>query len=273
MEASVALNNPEILTIEKKSSDIMAQAGALAVMNHEQEQAGIEFIKGIKVLKKEIEVTFGPIKKKTHEAWKESVAQEKKHLDPLDAAEKMVRGKVIGYQDEQERLRRAEEARLQEIARKEQQKRIDAATKKVNSLLEKSGDVNEQIKTFEAERQVEGLTDEDIAAIDHRLNMLRVKRDNIERAVLDKQAEVEQAQYVAPVPTVAPAAPKPQGASSRVKKKAQVTNPMVLIKTVAAGTVPIGVITFDMSALDKLINAGAIIPGVSFTEDRKLTVR
>lgn len=270
MEASISfLNSNEI---ERKTTDIQWQATAIVVTDHEQEQVGIEFIKGIKALKKDVEETFGPIKKKTHEAWKESVAQEKRHLEPLEAAEKVVRGKVVCFQDEQERLRRAEQARLEEVARKEQQKRIDAATKKVNALLEKAGDLNSQIRWLEVE--LEGpLQEEESSAIEHRLSLLRAKRESLDQAVYSKQAEVAQAQYVAPTPTVAPAAPKVQGASSRVKKKAVVQNPMALIKAVAAGTVPVGVITFDMSTLDKLVTAGAIVPGVGFTEERSLTVR
>ena len=273
MEASISFReNPAVQSIEKKATDIVYQAGAFVVTNHEHEQAGVEFIKGIKALKKEVESTFGPIKDKQYAAWKECVAQEKKHIEPLDAAERLVRGKVVAFQDNQERLRRAEEARLQEIARKEQQKRIDAAAKKVNGLLDKCTDINGQIAALEI-ALTENLDDEERATIDHKLNLLRVKRDNIEQAVLNKQAEVEQAAYVSPSPTIAPAAPKTQGASSRVKKKAQIIHPMVLIKAVVAGQVPVGVVTFDMSALDKLVNAGAIVPGVSFTEERILSVR
>lgn len=273
MEASVAFReNAAVQSIEKKALDIKSQAAAIVVTNHEEEQAAIDFLKGLKVLRKEVEGTFGPIKEKAHATWKESVAQEKKHLEPLDAAEKQVKGVVIAFQNEQERLRREEQARLEEQARKEQQKRIDAATKKVNGLLEKSTDINRQIAALEVALR-EDLNDDERATIEHSLNILRVKKDNIERAVLDKTAEVERATYVAPVPTVAAPAPKVQGAASRVVKKAVIQNPMQLIKAVAEGKAPVGVIEFNMSALDKLVNAGAIVPGVGFTEDRRLAVR
>ena len=108
MEASINfLQDPAVQSIEKKATDIKTQADVFLVTTHEQEQAGVEFIRAIKTLKKDIEDTFGPIKKKTHEAWKESVAQENKHLAPLEAAEKNVRGKICAYQDEQERDRKS----------------------------------------------------------------------------------------------------------------------------------------------------------------------
>ena len=273
MEASIAFReNPAVQSIEKKAMDIESQAAAIVVTNHEEEQAAVDFLKGLKVLRKEVEGTFGPIKEKAHAAWKEAVAQEKKHLEPLDAAEKQVKGVVIAYQNEQDRLRREEQARLEEQARKDQQKRIDAAAKKVNGLLAKSTDINNQIAALEAELAGD-LNYEEKSTIEHSLNLLRVKRDNIEKAVLDKTAEVERAQYVAPVPTVAPIAAKPTGATSRVVKKAVVQNAMQLIRAVAEGRAPVGVIEFNMSALDKLVNAGAIVPGVGFTEDRRLAVR
>lgn len=274
MEASISFReNPEVQSIEKKATDIQGQAAAIIVTSHEQEQAAVDFLKGVKGLKKEVESTFGPIKEKTYASWKESVAQEKKHLEPLDAAERLVKGKIVYFQDEQEKLRRQEQARLEEQARKEQQKRIDAAMKRVNGLLEKSTDINGQIVALEAEQKMEDLNDEDRATIDHRLNLLRVKRDNLNQAVLEKTAEVERAQYVAPVPTVAAPAPKTQGASSRVKKKAVVQNAMQLIKAIAAGQAPVEAISFNMAVLDKLVNAGAIVPGVGFMEDRIVSVR
>lgn len=273
MEASVAFSKPEVQQIEQKTTDIVSQAGALVIANHEQEQAGVDFIKAIKVLRKEVDATFDESIGKAHEAHKSMIAAKKKHADPLDAAERLVKGKIVYFQDEQEKLRRLEQARLEEQARKEQQKRIDAAMKRVNGLLEKSTDINGQISALEAEQAKEDLNDEDRATIDHRLNLLRVKRDNLNQAVLDKTAEVERAQYVAPVPTVAAPAPKAQGASSRVVKKAVVQNLMQLIKAVAAGQVPPSVLDPNMSALDKMVNAGAIVPGVGFTEDRRLSVR
>ena len=272
METSVAFNRPEVQQIEHKTTDIVSQAGTLVIANHEQEQAGVNFVKAIKVLRKEVDATFDESIGKAHEAHKSMIAAKKKHADPLDAAERMVKGKIVCFQDEQERLRREEQSRLEEQAQKDQQKRIAAATKRVNGLLEKSTDINRQIAALEAELAGD-LNDEERVTIDHSLNLLRVKRDNINQAVIDKTAEVERAQYVTPVPTVAAPAPKAQGASSRVKKKAVIQNAMQLIRAVAEGKVPTGVIEFNQSALDKLVNAGAVVPGVGFTEDRILSIR
>lgn len=258
--------------VEKKSIDIIGRAQSFMVTNPEQETVAVEIIRIIKDLKKEIDTTFDEAIKKAHEAHKAMLIGKKRHYDPLDAAERHVRGKIINFQNEQEAARQREEARLNELARKEQQKKIDAAAKRINALLEKSGDVAGQIAALEAESQADGLSDEERAAIESSVNILRVKQDNLAQAVASKQADAERTQYVAPV-TVLPQSPKVQGTSFTIKKKAAVVNLMDLIKAVAAGTVPIGALEANMSALDKLINAGAIVPGVSFTTERILSVR
>lgn len=269
---SVAEKTDEIQSLEKNNLSVLTQANSIVVKTAEQEGAAIEFIRGLKDLRQKVVDTFGPMKSKAHAAWKEVVAQENKHMEPLDAAEKTIRGKIIGFQAEQERLRKAEEARLNELAQKEQQKRIDAAGKRVNALLEKSSDVAGQIAGLEAELQLDGLNEEDRAAIESRIDMLRLKQDSLNRAVTAKQAEAEMAQYIAPVIAVAPA-PKAQGTSSLVKKKAVVNDLMALIKGVATGAVSISVLDPNMSVLDKLMAAGAVVPGVGFTEERILRVR
>lgn len=274
MEASkIFLEESAVERIEKRTPDILSQVGSFVVTNHEHEAAGVALIRVLKDLKKEIDNTFDDAIKKAHESHKAMISAKKKHYDPLEAAEKSVRSKIIAYQDDQERLRWEEQARLEEIARKESLKRIDVASKKVAALLEKCGDIGEQIAALEAERMAEGTTEEDIAAIDSKLDLLKLKRENIERGIQQKQDEVERAAYTPLVSCIPRPAPKVEGASSTVKKKAHVVNPMALIKAVATGEVPMGVITFDMSALNKLLNAGAIVPGVACIEDRSLTVR
>lgn len=260
------------LLVEQKTSDVTAKAAAFIITTSAEENAAVEIIRVIRDLKKEIDITFDDAIKKAHEAHKAMLAGKKRHLDPLDAAEKQIREKIIRFQNEQETARQQEEARLNELARKEKQRNLDAAAKRIAALLEKSGDVAGQIAALEAESQADGLSDEERAAIESSVNILRVKHDNLAQAVASKQADAERTQYVAPV-TVLPQSPKVQGTSFTIKKKAAVVNLMDLIKAVAAGTVPIGALEANMSALDKLINAGAIVPGVSFTTERILSVR
>lgn len=56
----------------------------------------------VKHVMKEIQEMFAPIKNKTHSAWKESVAQEKKYLSALQEAEMVLRDKINEYAASQE---------------------------------------------------------------------------------------------------------------------------------------------------------------------------
>ena len=109
-------------------SSVVAQAQSITVETGEDYELACMFLQGIAGKKKQVEDVFGPIVRKAHEAHKEACAQMKKFTDPLAVAEMEVKRKVIVFRDEQERLRRQEEQRQAEIARKEQEQRaIDEA--------------------------------------------------------------------------------------------------------------------------------------------------
>lgn len=262
----------DLRKIESGAVDIIGKAGAMIIATHEQEVEGIELVRAIKSLRAEIADTFdGPIEQ-AHKAHKAMLAAKKKHDEPLGMADIAIRGKIVAYQNEQEATRKAEESRLAEEAHRAQQKLIDAAAKKVNGLLAKSATIDGQIAALET-GMVEGVSEEERAAIEMRLSLLRTQQQSILQSAEAQKAKAETAIYVAPVTPMAAPTPKVAGTSNRKIKKAVVTDPMALIKAVAGGSVAIGVITFDMTVLNKLVSAGAIIPGVRIEEERVLAVK
>ncbi len=110
--------------IEIKAVSITDQAHALVIRNDDEFRKGSEVLLIIKDALKELESTFGPIKKKAHETWKEIVAQEKRHEEPLLAAERVIKQKIGAYTVEQERKRREEEARLLIEAKKREEETL-----------------------------------------------------------------------------------------------------------------------------------------------------
>jgi hypothetical protein len=78
-----------------------------------------EALKTIKDLRAQIEDTFGPVVRKAFEAHREAVAQRKKVEAPLIEAENILKPRINRYLEEEERKRRAEEARLQAAAQKQ----------------------------------------------------------------------------------------------------------------------------------------------------------
>lgn len=121
--STVAIEAIPLNAIEKNVLTTSDYAALITVVDAEQYTEACEFIRAISRTRKEVEETFGPIKKKAHETWKESVAQEKKYLDPLEKAEKVVKGKIGIYLDAEEKKRLELEAAEREKARKEQDER------------------------------------------------------------------------------------------------------------------------------------------------------
>lgn len=85
--------------VEVQAAKISESAQTLEISNFTQYAAGGEILIKIKTLAAEIEEKFRDSKSKTHVAWKEVVAEEKKCLDPLKKAEKGLKAKIIEFAD------------------------------------------------------------------------------------------------------------------------------------------------------------------------------
>lgn len=137
-EAALKLvESPEVRALETKTSSIVDQAKSQAVTSPAEYESAADLLLRIKDCRKEIAATFGPIKSKQYDAWKETVAQEKRHDEPLVLAETILKSKIADYTMEQEKKRREEEARLlAEQRKKEEEERLAQAV-----LAEQAGDV------------------------------------------------------------------------------------------------------------------------------------
>jgi hypothetical protein len=260
--------------IEAQTLDIEAYVKAFAITSDEGLEEGKNQIRLIKDLKDEVESTFGPIKRKTNDAHKEAVAQEKRHLEPLVAAERAIKGVMGKYMDDVEEKQRKEEALRAEEARKEKDKLIAKAGKRIDKLMEKTTDKRAQVDLLKHELEDPELEEAEENVLRAKIETLETQIDSHVEAVEEKRVEVEEV-HTAPVvaaPTVK--SPKIDGLSSVVKKKAEVINPMQLVKAVAEGGIPIGVIKFDLKVIEKLLAAGVTkIPGVQFREERIVRTR
>jgi hypothetical protein len=133
------VESPDTSDIENNSLKITDQAQIIEIKNDDDYKKASDVLLLIKDALKEIDSTFGPIKKKSHEAWKEIVAQEKRHQEPLLTAERAVKTKIGSYVQEQQRRKREEEARLLAVAKKrEEEARLALAIE-----VEKSGNKQE----------------------------------------------------------------------------------------------------------------------------------
>jgi phage-related minor tail protein len=117
MTTEVVAPNTEKLDAE--TSAIVTTANSIEIQSNDDLALSGEFLKRVKRARGILNDTFDNVIKKAHKAHKAAVAAKRQHEEPLTKAERIVKGKVSAYTTEQERIRRAKEARLAEQARKE----------------------------------------------------------------------------------------------------------------------------------------------------------
>ncbi len=119
--ASVTVANPGD-TASVAASAALKRAEALTITTPEQYEAAVAELQVIKGKFKEVEGSRKELKKPLDEAVKKLQDFFRNPLDFLTKAESILKRKILAYQQEQDRLRREEQARLDEAARKEQDK-------------------------------------------------------------------------------------------------------------------------------------------------------
>jgi len=119
----------QVEVIRAEVAPVVAQAGAVVVKTAEQYAGAADFLKAIKGAQKRVTDHFGPMKAAAHAAWKTITGKEAETMAPLTEAEALVKQRMLCYSNEQDRLRRAEQARLQAEA--------DAAAERERARLEK----------------------------------------------------------------------------------------------------------------------------------------
>ncbi len=127
-DISVAPGMPaEVREVQEQALSWPLRAEAYAVTDAKTYAAGWEHLKGIKALRAEAEKTFRPIIEKAHAAHKEACAQLKKVDQPLEQAERTIKGKLALYEEEQERLRLEEQRRRQAIEEEQREAELEQA--------------------------------------------------------------------------------------------------------------------------------------------------
>lgn len=137
------------------------RATALAIRTAETYTQAGELLKDIKALRKEVDAAFDPIITAAHAAHREACSQKKRAETPLAEAEQILKRGLIAYDTEQELIRRAEERRLQEIARQEEEaRRLDEA-----AALEREASAAVNLaEGYQLRREAEALLEQPIVA-------------------------------------------------------------------------------------------------------------
>ena len=179
----------------------------------------------------------------------------KKLNDRLDLEEK-----------EAEELQR----KLQEQANKDREKRLAAISTKLDKLTDGINDLAAQKAALETALD-ESTSDEENDVLRARIEAVEAKMAQAQGRVVDQQTKVQEA---AVQTTVSVQTPKMAGTSSKKAFKCTgVSNGKAILQQMLAGTVPMGVIKWDLVALQKLKNMGIEIPGADFVEERDTRIR
>ena len=109
---------PDTKETDAKALSAIGKANAIAIVTPDEYKQADFFCVGLRDLEKLIVADFADSKKKADALHSSICQQEKKHLEPVQQARKIVKGKMSVWQDAEEKKRREQEAKLQAEARK-----------------------------------------------------------------------------------------------------------------------------------------------------------
>ena len=122
-----AVHLPDTREIDTKALSAVESARGLVVKDQNEYGHAADFLQGLKAIEKAIDETFDPIIQANHNAWKTSLAGKAKHAEPVQEAERIVKAKMIGFQQTEEKRLRAEGERLRKEAQKaDEEERLGA---------------------------------------------------------------------------------------------------------------------------------------------------
>jgi hypothetical protein len=144
MDGEAQVKTPEAL--ESESRSIIEIAEGHLVTDDASAQGAADVLQMIRDMTDRIHATFDPIVEAAHKAHKQALAGMKKHLEPLQRVEMIVKGRVGQYHLEQDRIRREAEMKAAAEARRIQE---EAALRQAEALaaageMEKADRVVEQ---------------------------------------------------------------------------------------------------------------------------------
>jgi hypothetical protein len=257
---------------EQEVNSLVVQARALTIQNADDLAKGREFILAVKEMRKKIEDHHRPIIDAAFRAHKVAMGKMKELLEPLDAAERIVRNASDHYLTEQERLRREEQRKREEEARLEVERVTQAAREKLSAMTTAAKDDAERIATMRAALDNPNTTDIEAAVIRADVSVLEASAEN--RAQVAEQARAEMETMIAvPEPVPAVGTERTEGVGSVKEYAVEVVDVRLLCAAIGRGEVPPGCVDFKKSVLKTLAKAGTRLPGCRVTEKRAARIR
>jgi hypothetical protein len=112
---------PDTEVIDSKALSAVETAKLLVIDDRPKYEKAGALLLGLKEIEREIDATFDPVIKSAYEAHRAAIAARDKHRAPIREAERIIKKKMVEFQTLEERRIREEEARLRELAKREEE--------------------------------------------------------------------------------------------------------------------------------------------------------
>lgn len=247
--AGTALIQIEAITTYEQAPTLAQQLEAFQVSDAGTYEQAAELLKvgasGLKV----IEGFFDENIARAHATHKGLTQQKAKYYGPLETAVRALKARAVGWAQEQERKREAEQRRLDELAAAERRRQEQAA----------------EAERVRLEAEAKALLEQGNAAA--------------ASETLLKAAEVVDEVRNAPPPVAPPVAavvPKSKGVSVKANWTYRITDKAAFIRAVVDGTIPLDAVVENATYLRgkaKVDKNTLRWPGVSFYDEGSMSVR
>ena len=195
---------PNTALIERQVTELQRQAAAISITDQGSLTIANQFSIAVKLLRKEIDGTFDPIIEAAHKAHKLALDKKRKFVEPVDAAEKLVKGKIGDYLAEQDRIRREAERRAWEA----EQEKIRVQQEALRAAREAEEKARREAAEAEA-RASRARSEESRRRAQEEAERIRKEAEAEQQKILEAAAEKEsklvEEQKAAVPPTPAPA--------------------------------------------------------------------
>lgn len=133
---------PGIIVVENTEQSLgqevsLVERNAMSVIitNDADYEAAVEITRSVKQTQKKVKEYWEPLRASTYKAYTDVMAKKKQMTDPLDKAEKILKGKISTYAAQKERERREQEEAARRAAQAEMDRKLAEA-----AAAEKAGD-------------------------------------------------------------------------------------------------------------------------------------
>ena len=133
---ALVLDTAENEQLGKEVSLMESQASAVVVATEADYSVAGDLIKTIKAMQKQVDDYWDPLRVAAKRTYDDVLAKKKAMIEPLKAAEKILKGKMGDFVLEQERKRQEQEEAMRKLAQAEIDRKLDEA-----ATAEQNGDV------------------------------------------------------------------------------------------------------------------------------------